>query len=190
MSLAALRERPFELLLELERLARAAAAAREGDVDVDEWVGIGFRLGSEHFVAERADVREVLPVPDPITRVPGGKFWLRGIANVRGQLLTVVDLKSFLGAGSTTPDRRNRILVAASREVPTGLVVDEVVGFRRFPSDGYREDLPGPVIRCDRYLDGGFEQGAEIWRRFSFRKLLEDELFQSAGEIPRKVNSR
>lgn len=186
MSLAALIERPFELLLELERLARAAAAARDGEGAADEWVGIGFRLGTEHFVTDRADVREVLPVPDPITRVPGGKFWLRGIANVRGQLLTVVDLKAFLGAGSTVPDRRNRVLVAASRDVPTALIVDEVVGFRRFQSDGFREDVPGTVIRCDRYLDGGFEQGAEIWPRFSFDKLLEDDQFLTAGEAARK----
>jgi len=186
LSLAALTQRPFELLLELERLARAAVSAREGQGATDEWVGIGFRLGTEHFVTDRADIREVLPVPDPITRVPGGKFWLRGIANVRGQLLTVVDLKAFLGAGSTVPDRRNRILIAASREVPTALIVDEVVGFRRFSSDGYRKDVPGTVIRCDRYLAGGFEQGPEIWPRFSIAKLLEDEQFLTAGEAARK----
>lgn len=186
MSLAALSERPFELLLEIERLARAAASARDGEGSADEWIGIGFRLGDEHFVTGRADVREVLPVPDPVTRVPGGKFWLRGIANVRGQLLTVVDLKAFLGAGSTSSDRRNRILVAASRDVPTGLIVDEVLGFRRFPSDGFRNDVPGTVIRCDRYLDGGFEQSTEVWPRFSFGRLLEDEQFLNAGEAARK----
>src|SRR5690606_17271408 len=122
----------------------------------------------------------------PYTTLFRSKCWLRGIANVRGQLLTVVDLKAFLGAGSTVPDRRNRVLVAASREVPTALIVDEVVGFRRFLSDGYRQDVPGTVIRCDRYLEGGFEQGAEIWPRFSFGKLLDDDQFLTAGEAARK----
>ncbi len=84
--------------MELERRARAAIAAREGaPAAADEWVGIGFRLGAERFVTSRADVREVLPIPEQVTRVPGAKPWLRGIANLRGQLLTVVDLKSFLG---------------------------------------------------------------------------------------------
>ena len=101
MNLQALAEQPFELLVELERRARAAIAAREGTPAAsDEWVGIGFRLGAERFVTSRADVREVLPIPEQVTRVPGAKPWLRGIANLRGQLLTVVDLKSFLGAGS------------------------------------------------------------------------------------------
>ena len=111
MNLQALAEQPFELLVELERLARAAIAARDGaPAAADEWVGIGFRLGAESFVTSRGDVREVLPVPEQVTRVPGAKPWLRGIANLRGQLLTVVDLKSFLGAGSANAERQARVL--------------------------------------------------------------------------------
>jgi twitching motility protein PilI len=125
LSLQALIQRPYELLVELERRAKAAIAARQGDdVATDEWVGIGFRLGAEQFVAGRSEVREVLPVPEQITRIPGSKPWLRGIANVRGQLLTVADLRSFLGAGRAPLDRHARILLVASREVPTALIVD------------------------------------------------------------------
>ena len=87
MSLETLVEQPFELLLELERRAKAAIAARDGaDTSSEEWVGIGFRLGAERFVAPRGDVREILPLPESVTRVPGAKSWLRGIANIRGQL--------------------------------------------------------------------------------------------------------
>jgi twitching motility protein PilI len=184
--LQALAERPFELLLELERRARAAIAAREGAPEsVDEWVGIGFRLGAERFVTSRADVREVLPIPDQVTRVPGAKPWLRGIANLRGQLLTVVDLKSFLRAGTPAADRQARVLVVASREVPTGLIVDEVVGFRRFSSTDYRGEVTPGVIRCEHYVDGSYRRGGELWPRFSLLKLLEDPLFLTAGETVR-----
>jgi twitching motility protein PilI len=183
VNLHALAQHPFELLLELERRARAAIAAREGaPAAADEWVGIGFRLGAERFVTSRADVREVLPVPEHITRVPGAKPWLRGIANLRGQLLTVVDLKSFLGAGGAGPERQARVLVVASREVPTGLVVDEVVGFRRFGADDYRDEMPASLIRCEHYLEGCYRRGGEVWPRFSLLKLLEDPLFLTAGE--------
>jgi twitching motility protein PilI len=183
LSLQALADRPFDLLLELERRARAAIAAREGaPAEADEWVGIGFRLGAERFVANRGEVREVLPVPEQVTRVPGAKPWLRGIANLRGQLLTVVDLKSFLGAGGATSERQTRILIVASREVPTGLVVDEVLGFRRFGADDFRDEMPAGVIRCEHYLEGSYRRGAEVWPRFSLLKLLEDQQFLSAGE--------
>jgi twitching motility protein PilI len=182
-SLQALAGRPFELLLEMERRARAAIAAREGaPAAADEWVGIGFRLAAERFVTGRGDVREVLPIPEHITRVPGAKPWLRGIANLRGQLLTIVDLRSFLGAGGASSDRQVRILVVASRDVPTGLIVDEVVGFRRFGSDDYSDNAPAGVIRCEHYLEGCYRRGSEVWPRFSLPKLLEDEQFLTAGE--------
>jgi twitching motility protein PilI len=182
LSLGTLIERPFELLLELERRARAAIAAREGGrASAEDWVGIGFRLGAEQFVTPRGEVREVLPLPDQLTRVPGAKPWLRGIANVRGQLLTVVDLKSFLGGGSASPDRRGRILLVASREVPTGLLVDEVVGFRRFTSEDHRPETPATIIRCDRYLEGSYRRASDVWPRFSLLKLIADEQFLVAG---------
>lgn len=183
MNLQALADQPFELLVELERRARAAIAAREGaPATADEWVGIGFRLGAERFVTSRADVREVLPIPDHVTRVPGAKPWLRGIANLRGQLLTVVDLKSFLGAGGPANDRQARVLVVASRDVPTGLIVDEVVGFRRFGAGEFDEQAPPGVIRCEHYVEGCYRRNAEVWPRFSLLKLLEDPLFLTAGE--------
>lgn len=183
MSLKDLIADPFELLLELERRAKAAiSAGQEEDPDADAWTGIAFRLGNEEFVAARGDVREILPVPEQLTRVPGAKPWLRGIANVRGQLLTVVDLKSFLGGGRSVVDRRTRVLHLASREQPSAVIVDEVLGFRRF-SDNERDEQPASTsIRCERYLAGGYRRGAESWPLFSFGRLVEDEQFLDAGE--------
>jgi twitching motility protein PilI len=183
LSLHDLIEEPFDLLLELENRARAAIAARSGtDTASEEWVGIGFRLGTEHFVSDRTDIREILPVPTQLTRVPNAKPWLRGVANVRGQLLTVVDLKTFLGAGSAASDRHARMLVVASREVPTGLIVDEVAGFRRFGTDSYSEEPVAAMLRCDGYLEGAYRRGSEFWPRFSLMRLLKDQSFLDAGE--------
>jgi len=176
-------QQPFELLLEMERRARLAISARDGADQVsEEWVGIGFRLGTENFVTARTSVREILPLPESVTRVPGAKSWLRGIANVRGQLLTVVDLKAFLGAGSSTPDRHARMLLTASRDIPTGLIVDEVSGFRRFGAQEYSEEPAATVIRCEHYLEGAYRRGADTWPLFSVLKLLDDEHFQTAGD--------
>lgn len=183
LSLRELIDQPFELLLEMERRAKAAVAAREGaGLASEEWTGIGFRLGAETFVAARGDVREVLPVPEHPTRVPGAKPWLRGIANVRGQLLTIVDLKAFLGGGRTQGERQSRILLLASREVPTAVIVDEVLGFRRFRADDRVEQAPATSIRCEHYLAGGFKRGSESWPLFNLLGLLEDEHFLNAGE--------
>ena len=182
MSLRDLVAEPFALLLELERRAKAAIAALDGaDSETEEWIGIGFRLGQENFVAGRTDVREVLPFPDQLTRVPGAKPWLRGIANIRGQLLTIVDLKTFLGAGRTQADRHARVLHLASREVPTAIIVDEVMGFRRFNTEEFRPEVAATKIRCEQYLAGGYQRGTDSWPLFDLAKLLEDDHFLSPG---------
>ena len=118
-------------------MARAAAAggsARESATE--DWVGIGFRLGTENFVASRSDIREVLPVPDQVTRVPGAKPWLRGITNVRGQLLTVVDLKAFLGSAPAMTNRHARMLMAASRDVPARIRLSAAQTVKSAPNNG------------------------------------------------------
>ena len=148
-TLKSLRDKPFELLRELERLARVALTGQGRDAGSErEWVGVAFRLSAENFLVAREETREVLGFPSVVTRVPGAKAWIRGIANVRGQLLPVVDLRAFLGGGATNTGRRTRVLVAHHREVPAGLLVDEVLGFRRF-NDG---EFSGYAAADDRAL--------------------------------------
>jgi twitching motility protein PilI len=184
LSLKALIDEPFKLLLAIEQGARDAIAKRQGaGAVVEEWIGVAFRLGNERFVTARADVREVLPLPDIQTRVPGAKPWLRGIANVRGQLLTIIDLKAFLGSGPMHPDRKARMLMLASREVPTAVIVDEVQGFRRFATGEFSESKPVTDIRCEHYLAGAFRRESESFPLFDLQRLLKDPSFLNAGAL-------
>ena len=113
--------------------------------------------------------------------MPGARAWIRGLSNVRGQLLPIVDLRSFLGAGATAVSRTSRVLIANHREIPAGLVVDEVMGFRRFYESEFSADLPPTLLRCERYLAGAFRRGAEVWPVFSIRALLESPQFMQAA---------
>jgi twitching motility protein PilI len=180
--LRSFRDRPYELLLELDRRARGAAQGKpEAEVSGAEWVGIAFRLGGEAFLMAREETREVMGYPTSVTRVPGAKGWVRGLSNLRGQLLPLIDLRWFLGAGPTTVSRATRVLVANHREIPAGLVVDEVMGFRRFYESEFSSDLPPTLLRCERYLAGAFKRGAEVWPVFSVRTLLESQPFLQAA---------
>ncbi len=180
--LRALRDRPFDLLRELERRSKAALAGALGDdVDVEEWVGIAFRLADEQFIIARDDVREVLMVPALIARVPGSKLWIRGLANVRGHLLPIIDLKLFLGAGRSTGQRDARVLVIKGAELSVGLIVDEVFGFRRFLHTERSEEAPQTLVRCNEFLDGVYERGLENWPIFSVERLERSDEFQRAA---------
>ena len=182
-NLAALVEQPFALLQEMERRSRAAHAGQGVGATPEEWVGVGFRIGEEQFVASREQVREVLMLPDALTRVPGAHRWLLGIANLRGHLLPLVDVKLLLGSGRTTLRRTTRVISVNHREVPAGLVVDEVLGFRRFMDHEFSSDAAETIVRCDRFLGGTYIRGDESWPVFNLFDLVESNLFlQAAAE--------
>jgi len=182
-SLRVLRDRPFELLKELERRSRSASAGAPGEAAAGrEWVGVAFRMGGETFLVAREETREVLGLPAAVTRIPGAKSWVKGLANVRGQLLPLLDLRQFLGSGSTAAGRNTRVIVVNHRDIPAGLVVDEVLGFRRFAESEFDAEAPPTVIRCDSYLAGAFRRGGEVWPVLSLKTLVESQSFlQAAG---------
>ena len=97
-------------------------------------------------------------------------------------LLPVADLKAFLGGGGAMSDRRSRVLVVNHREAPTGVLVDEVSGFRRFETDRFHAEVPPTIIRCESYLDGVYRTDGDSWPVFSLFGLVEDELFLQAAE--------
>jgi twitching motility protein PilI len=182
VALRSLRGRPFDMLLEMERRGRVAAAEQGRDVGVDrEWVGVAFRMSGEVFLVARDETREVMGMPNSITRVPGARGWVKGLANVRGQLLPILDLRQYLGSGVTQSGRNTRVLVVNHREVPAGLMVDEVLGFRRFADKEFSADVPPTVVRVDRYLAGAFRRNNEVWPVLSLRTLVESPSFLQAA---------
>ncbi|HUY84396.1 MAG TPA: chemotaxis protein CheW [Steroidobacteraceae bacterium] len=181
-SLRDLRDRPFELLRELERRSRAKSAGAAAEAPPGrEWVGVAFRIGGETFLIAREETREVLGYPPTVTRIPGAKPWIKGLANVRGQLLPLVDLRQFLGSGVAAVGRNARVIVVNHREVPAGMIVDEVHGFRRFADSEFSTDQPPTVIRCDSYLAGAFRRGGELWPVMSVKSLVESQSFLQAA---------
>jgi twitching motility protein PilI len=183
VDLKSLLQEPFALLTEIERRSRRAHSGGGGADAPDEWVGVGFRIGEEQFVADRDAVREVLMLPDDMTRVPGAQRWLLGIANLRGHLLPLVDIKLLLGSGRTSLRRTTRVISVNHREIPAGLVVDEVLGFRRFGLHEHTDEWPETVVRCDRFLTGAYQRGEEIWPTLDLFSFIESNLFlQAAAE--------
>jgi twitching motility protein PilI len=138
-------------------------------------------MSGEVFLVAREETREVLGLPNAITRIPGARSWVKGLANVRGQLLPILDLRQYLGSGATQAGRNARVLVVNHREVPAGLLVDEVLGFRRFADREFSAEVPPTVVRVDRYLAGAFRRGSEVWPVLSLRNLVESPSFLQAA---------
>jgi twitching motility protein PilI len=67
------------------------------------------------------------------------------------------------------------------REVPAGLVVDEVIGFRRFTDHEYSDQAAKTVVRCDSFLSGTYQRGDDTWPVFNLFDLVESNIFLQAA---------
>jgi purine-binding chemotaxis protein CheW len=85
------------------------------------------RLGGSRYALPMAAVAEV-GRPPSLTRVPGVPGWLAGVANWRGRVLAVIDLRSLLAAPTSPLDRRARLVVLNRGGVPVGLLTEGVEG--------------------------------------------------------------
>ncbi|MGL4422591.1 MAG: chemotaxis protein CheW, partial [Gemmataceae bacterium] len=106
-----------------------STAARSHGLEGDRY--LVFELAGTGYAAPISNIREVIR-PPAVTPVPFAPEWLMGLANVRGDVVSVVDLTRFLGMDDNNPQRR-ALLVAQSADGQNivGLLVDEVAGIRR-----------------------------------------------------------
>jgi purine-binding chemotaxis protein CheW len=88
---------------------------------------ITFLLAHETYGIESRYVREVNPIKE-ITPVPCTPRFVRGIINVRGRILSVIDLKAFLDLPEQGPAELNRVIVVEDDAMEFGILADQVLG--------------------------------------------------------------
>lgn len=169
---------PFHYLLDLSARARAANALLPvADADASKsWNGVGFRLGGHYCVAPIGDIAEVLVEP-PVTRLPGVKSWIKGVANVRGRLLPLMDLTAFFNFDSAHGRVSRRILVVERGEIYIGMIVDEVFGLQHFSPDEFLAEAEGVDPGVARFVQGCYLHGDRRWALFRPLNMLEDQEF-------------
>lgn len=145
------------------------------------WRAIGFRVGDRDFVSGIDEVSEILMSAPPVTSIPATKSWLLGVANVRGNLIALVDLKQFLFEQRTHVTGRARVLVVRQSGGNVGLLVDELLGQRNL-TDADRADAEGEAdARLARYVTENVTIGAARLGRFSMAELTRAPEFQHAA---------
>jgi twitching motility protein PilI len=177
---AGLRDQPYELLAALEtRLREARPDTAAGPTP--SWAGLAFRTGTRWLLAPHSEVREVIPRPG-LTRVPGAKPFLLGLANVRGGLVPVTELATFFGQARTSEHRGQRVLVYNSERMPAGFLVDEVSGYRQFAPSDQRHERVREAGALEPYLLGAFVREGREWWVLSLHRLVRAGLFLNAAE--------
>ena len=163
-----LRDYQRELAERLRHADRARSASK-----------LGVQVGAQRWLLDLVEADEVLPVP-PITAVPLTRAWFRGVANVRGNLYSVVDFAAFLGAGVSAGGEQARLLLLGERfRSAAALLVDRSLGLRNPAQLRARAPAPGrPAWVRAEYED---EAGAP-WSELDVAELVRDSEFLAAGD--------
>ncbi|MDH5433925.1 MAG: chemotaxis protein CheW [Gammaproteobacteria bacterium] len=173
----------FEFLESIEKrsIESASFSAREEDLS-RYWTGIGFKLSDIEYIVRLEDVAEIISIPR-YTKVPGAKSWVKGLANIRGSLLPIMDLHGFLGRTAGTNARRQRLLVVNKDDVHCGVIVDEIMGLNHFEKEEWVEDVPIADESITPYVKGGFYSGTRLWTVFSMSSLVDTQAFRQIALV-------
>src|SRR6266571_5142350 len=94
---------------------------------------VGFQVGRETYGVSITSLHEIVRVPE-ITAVPDAPDYMEGVINLRGKIVSVIDLRKRLGEKKVSSSRRNRILVVEHNGRLSGLIVDSASEVLKIPA--------------------------------------------------------
>jgi twitching motility protein PilI len=177
---------PFEILDDYERRSLDHVVGLPEQLDAPGlWRGVGYRIGHKRLASGFNEVVEILPMPQ-VTPVPGAQPWLLGVANIRGNLLPIVDLKQFLEGERTVLHEGQRVLIVRQPGGDVAVTIDELFGQRSFTDAQQQpaEALAHNVLAQGRYahfVDRVYDLAEDSWGIFSLEKLSRTPEFRQAA---------
>jgi len=133
----------------LARLPVAEAA--QGALEVLEV--LEFRLTYETYAIELCWVHETCPLTD-LTPLPGTPAFVAGIINLRGRIVSVIDIRRFFDLPIKGLTDLNKVIVLQGEEMEFGILADEIIGTRSIPVANVQPTLPTLTGIREEYLQG------------------------------------
>ncbi|MET3133710.1 twitching motility protein PilI [Oxalobacteraceae bacterium GrIS 1.11] len=151
-------------------------AAKSGSADGGKELGV--MIGHSRCLLDLTQVGEIVPTP-AITTVPLTHDWYLGLANIRGNLIGIVDLARYRGEAAGTRGPENRVITfGAGLGFNCALLAARVLGLRRIGEMEQEDPAPGaPAWSAQRFRDSE----AHSWTRIDLSLLVQDSGFLHVG---------
>jgi twitching motility protein PilI len=150
---------------QVQLLERMQAARANSGASVNH---LGVSIGAARYLLDLTQAGEIVPVA-ALTAVPLTQPWYLGLANIRGNLVGVIDLARYLGLGETPAGADSRIVTfAAGLGFNCGLLVGRVYGLRH----------AGAMEAADEHLR---DADGNDWTALDLAALVADERFLHVG---------
>jgi twitching motility protein PilI len=139
---------------------------------------LGIQSGADYWLLNLSDSGEIIPLTS-LTGVPLTQPWFAGIANIRGNLYSVVDFSAFQGKEATPQNSSSRLLLIGTRHGSNAaLLVTRMLGLRNI------DDLtpaPADPAAAPWAANAYTDNEGRHWKLLNVRQLLADEEFLEIG---------
>ena len=140
---------------------------------------LGMQVGEQSWLVDLVEAGEVLPVP-PITAVPLTRPWFRGVANVRGNLYSVLDFAAFIGAGVSARGEQARLLLLGERfRSAAALLIDRSLGLR---NPAQLQPRPAETGRAAWIRAEYHDEAGARWSELDVAELVRHPEFLAVGD--------
>jgi purine-binding chemotaxis protein CheW len=144
---------------------------------------VTFELSGEEFGVDIMQVSEVIPVPR-ITRIPQAPECVKGLINLRGKILVVIDLNKRLDFSSKETDSLSRIIIVEVKDTVLGMLVNSV---KEVMSLSLSSIQPPPEMIKSKinaeYLTGVGKVGSRLLILLNLARVLGEEEIEELGEL-------
>jgi purine-binding chemotaxis protein CheW len=146
---------------------------------------VTFRVGSELFGVPIAVIQEIVRVPT-ITHIPQAPSFIEGVINLRGRVITVIDMRKRLQHQISNQDedsRKRRILVVEANNRLIGVIVDEVSEVLKISDDKVEPAPPMVAGISNQYIKGVGKLDHNLLILIDIEKVLTADELTSIGQI-------
>ena len=133
---------------------------------------VGFKVGRETYGVPITTLHEIVRVPE-ITAVPDAPDYMEGGINLRGKIVSVIDLRKRFGEKEVSPNRQNRILVVEHNGRLSGLIVDSATEVIKIPATDVEASPAGFEEGNLNCVSGLGKYGGRLIVLLEMAKLLE-----------------
>lgn len=142
---------------------------------------LSFFLAGEEYGLEILKVREIIGIL-PVTRVPRTPAYIRGVINLRGKVIPIIDLRLKLSMEAVEDDRETCIIVVQARSVQMGIVVDQVSEVLHIVESEIEEAPEFGASIDTQYLLGLAKSGGRVRLLLDIEQVLSRDEFAALEE--------
>lgn len=164
--------------------ARAKLLAREvdrGETSIAAVEVVEFVLAHERYAIEFKYIREIQPLRD-LTPLPCAPPFVLGLISVRGQILSVIDIKKFLELRQSGLTDLNKVIVVRTDRMELGIVADDILGVRFISLADIQPSLPTLIDIHAEFLRGVTKDSVVV---LDIEKLLSASRIVVDGDSPK-----